>query len=123
MRTELVSDALRMASRPRPGPAAYLPLRSGMPVHERGLRELAGYGIVLARGPKGECWDNAVAESFFATIKRELIDAALADPRGCTAPSSTTSRAGTTRPPAPTPRYLSPADYEDVHRNADRQAA
>jgi putative transposase len=22
----------------------------------------------------GECWDNAVAESFFATIKRELID-------------------------------------------------
>jgi len=22
---------------------------------------------------KGDCWDNAVAESFFATIKRELI--------------------------------------------------
>jgi putative transposase len=23
---------------------------------------------------KGNCWDNAVAESFFATIKGELID-------------------------------------------------
>jgi transposase InsO family protein len=22
---------------------------------------------------KGDCWDNAVAESFFATIKRELV--------------------------------------------------
>ena len=31
-------------------------------------------GVVLSVGRKGECWDNAVAESFFATIKRELID-------------------------------------------------
>ena len=31
-------------------------------------------GVVLSIGRKGECWDNAVAESFFATIKRELID-------------------------------------------------
>jgi putative transposase len=23
---------------------------------------------------KGDCWDNAVAESFFATIKQELIN-------------------------------------------------
>ncbi len=28
----------------------------------------------LSVGRKGECWDNAVAESFFATIKAELID-------------------------------------------------
>ena len=25
-------------------------------------------------GRTGECWDNVVAESFFATIKRELIE-------------------------------------------------
>jgi len=31
-------------------------------------------GVVLSVGRKGECWDNAIAESFFATIKRELID-------------------------------------------------
>ena len=24
---------------------------------------------------KGDCWDNAVAESFFATLKREMNDA------------------------------------------------
>ena len=23
---------------------------------------------------KGDCWDNAVAESFFATLKREMDD-------------------------------------------------
>jgi transposase InsO family protein len=31
-------------------------------------------GVLLSVGMAGECWDNAVAESFFATIKRELID-------------------------------------------------
>jgi putative transposase len=31
-------------------------------------------GVVLSVGNVGQCWDNAVAESFFATIKRELID-------------------------------------------------
>ena len=25
------------------------------------------------RGPQGNCWDNAVAESFFATLKTELV--------------------------------------------------
>ena len=29
---------------------------------------------MLSVGRTGQCWDNAVAESFFATIKRELID-------------------------------------------------
>jgi transposase InsO family protein len=24
-------------------------------------------------GSRGDCWDNAVAESFFATLKKELI--------------------------------------------------
>ena len=27
-------------------------------------------------GSRGDCWDNAVAESFFATLKRELADRA-----------------------------------------------
>ncbi len=29
--------------------------------------------IVLSMSRKGECWDKSIAESFFATIKRELI--------------------------------------------------
>lgn len=24
-------------------------------------------------GSKGDCWDNAVAETFFATLKKELV--------------------------------------------------
>jgi hypothetical protein len=30
-------------------------------------------GVTLSVGRKGQCWDNAVAESFFATLKTELI--------------------------------------------------
>ena len=29
--------------------------------------------MTLSVGRKGQCWDNAVAESFFATVKTELI--------------------------------------------------
>ncbi|WP_158558101.1 integrase core domain-containing protein [Spongiactinospora gelatinilytica] len=31
-------------------------------------------GVRLSVGRRGQCWDNAVAESFFATIKGELLD-------------------------------------------------
>ncbi|MET7686152.1 integrase core domain-containing protein [Streptomyces sp. NPDC005423] len=31
-------------------------------------------GVQLSAGRTGQCWDNALAESFFATIKREVLD-------------------------------------------------
>lgn len=31
-------------------------------------------GMICSMSRKGDCWDNAVAESFFATLKRELVD-------------------------------------------------
>jgi transposase InsO family protein len=31
------------------------------------------HGVRLSVGRRGQCWDNAVAESFFSTIKTELI--------------------------------------------------
>jgi putative transposase len=31
-------------------------------------------GFVASRSRKGDCWDNAVAESFFASLKGELVD-------------------------------------------------
>jgi transposase InsO family protein len=37
-------------------------------------KALAERGIVASMSRKGDCWDNAVAESFFATIKAELIE-------------------------------------------------
>ncbi len=30
-------------------------------------------GIAQSMGSRGDCYDNAVAESFFATLKKELI--------------------------------------------------
>ena len=30
-------------------------------------------GIAMSMGSRGDCYDNAVAESFFATIKKELV--------------------------------------------------
>ena len=36
---------------------------------------LAANGIEVSMSRKGNCWDNAVAESFFATLKNELIHA------------------------------------------------
>jgi putative transposase len=35
---------------------------------------LMSIGAVKSMSRKGDCWDNAVAESFFATIKGEMID-------------------------------------------------
>ena len=35
---------------------------------------LTSIGAVKSMSRKGDCWDNAVAESFFATIKGEMID-------------------------------------------------
>jgi len=35
---------------------------------------LADHGIVASMSRRGDCWDNAVAESFFATLKGEWLD-------------------------------------------------
>ena len=127
MRTELVEDALKMAF-------AHRAPQEGVIFHsDRGCQYTSGdfaalareHGVVLSVGRKGECWDNAVAESFFATIKRELIDARAW-------PTRTGLRRAVfeyidgwynTRRLHSTLGYLSPAQYEAVHHNADSQAA
>ncbi len=37
-------------------------------------RALDQHGIVASMSRTGDCWDNAVAESFFATLRAELVD-------------------------------------------------
>jgi putative transposase len=76
MRTELVENALTMAlSTRRPDAGVIFHSDRGCQYTSKDFAELASRnGVVLSIGRKGECWDNAVAESFFATIKRELID-------------------------------------------------
>ncbi len=36
-------------------------------------KRLAAHGIVCSMSRRANCWDNAVAESFFATLKTELV--------------------------------------------------
>ena len=75
MEVELVSSALRMAREAR-RPAAGLIFHS-----DRGSQyasgeyrtELTAHGMVASMSAKGDCYDNAVAESFFATLEFELV--------------------------------------------------
>ncbi len=75
LRAELVVDALAMAvTRRRPGPGLihhsdrgcqYTSLAFGAALREAGL--------LPSMGSVGDCYDNAAAESFFATLKTELL--------------------------------------------------
>ena len=75
MKTELVTDALKMALMRRK-------VRSPLLLHsDQGSQYaaadyqamLAEHGIECSMSRKGCCWDNAVAESFFHTLKTELV--------------------------------------------------
>jgi len=37
-------------------------------------KALRGIGVQCSMSRKGDCWDNAVAESFFASLRKELTD-------------------------------------------------
>lgn len=74
--TLLALDALRAGLRAR-RPAAGLVHHSdrGSPYASADYRAaLARHGLVASMSRKGDCWDNAVAESFFGTLKAELVD-------------------------------------------------
>lgn len=75
MRTELVTDALTMALQRRsPGPGLIHHSDQGSQYVSLALGQQArAAGIAQSMGSRGDCFDNAVAESFFATLKKELI--------------------------------------------------
>jgi len=75
MRCELVTDALQMALAHR-RPDRGLIYHSDQGSHFVSLafgQQARAAGIAQSMGSKGDCFDNAVAESFFATLKKELI--------------------------------------------------
>ncbi len=75
MRAELVTDALEMAlahRRPDPGLIWHSDQGSQFVSLAFGQQARAA-GIAQSMGSRGDCYDNAVAESFFATLKKELI--------------------------------------------------
>ncbi|WP_433320278.1 IS3 family transposase [Micromonospora chersina] len=126
LRTDLVDQALRNAvTRRRPAHGVVFHSDGGCQYSSSQYARLAQrLGVRLSVGRTGQCWDNALAESFFAALKRELIN----------------TRAWPTR--ATTHRaifeyieswynlcwrhsaldYLSPADYETNHQQLTQVA-
>lgn len=56
----------------KPAHAMIFPDRGSQYAAEAFRNLLASYGICQSMSRKGNCWDNAVAESFFKTLKTEL---------------------------------------------------
>ena len=75
MTTDLVCQALRMAIANR------LPINTPLMHSDRGSQYasfsyqniLKAFGITCSMSRGGNCWDNAVSESFFATLKTECV--------------------------------------------------
>lgn len=75
LRTDLVADALRMACHQRrPTQPVIFHSDRGCQYTSHAFAQLAAEsGVRLSVGRTGQCWDNALAESFFATLKGELL--------------------------------------------------
>lgn len=76
LKAALATDALEMAILRRQP-------ESGLMVHHDRGSQYAGHeyqqmlnrnGFVCSMSRKGNCWDNSVAESFFKTLKQELVN-------------------------------------------------
>ncbi len=146
MRTELVTSALQMALGRRCPDDGLLHHSDRGSQYASGdyRKQLRDNGIVCSMSRKANCWDNPVAESFFATIKKELIHrrpwttrAAVRGgwtPRGSQyATATTASSCATTALPrgrkancrtTPSPRGFFATDQRRlIHRRPGRRAA
>jgi transposase InsO family protein len=75
MTQSLVIDALKQAvGRSRPPKGVILHSDRGVQYASKSYRNLLGrLGFVQSMSRKGNCWDNAPMESFFGTLKTELV--------------------------------------------------
>lgn len=76
MRTELVTDALLMAAGTRAGQTAGIIFhgdRGSQYMSHDYRQQVADLGMLQSVGRTGVCWDNAVAESAWSSLKRELV--------------------------------------------------
>jgi putative transposase len=75
MTSDLVVDAFRMAlfRQKRKAPKVVHSDRGVQYASEAFRNELKAHGCKRSMSKKGDCWDNAVAESFFGTLKTELV--------------------------------------------------
>jgi transposase InsO family protein len=75
LRAELPAEALRTAlTHRRPAGALLHHSDRGVQYASDAYQSLlAAHGLEPSMSRKGNCWDNAVVESFFSTLKRELV--------------------------------------------------
>ena len=75
MTEDIVVNAFRMAYwRRKPSGAVNVHFDQGSQYTSRACQKaLSDMYLIPSMSRKGNCWDNAVAESFFANMKRELI--------------------------------------------------
>jgi putative transposase len=126
LRTELISDALSNALAARdPEPGVVFHSDRGCQYTSAAYAALAHDNqVTLSVGRTGQCWDNALAESFFSSLKGELVDT-----------RSWPTRAGARRAVVEyiawyngtrlhsSLGYRSPADFENNHREKTRRVA
>ena len=75
LKASLVCDALQMAiwrRRPKAGLIHHSD-RGSQYASKAFRRLLRGHGILGSMSRKGDCWDNAVVESFFGSLKQERV--------------------------------------------------
>ena len=77
MKAKLVNDALTMAiwkRKPKRGSLIWHSDQGSQYASESHISILKDHDIIQSMSRKGDCWDNAVAESFFKTLKTELTN-------------------------------------------------
>ena len=75
MTRQLVMDALTLAAKRRNPPRGLLHHsdRGSQYASDDYQALLSKFGMICSMSRAGNCWDNAPAESFFSTLKRELV--------------------------------------------------
>jgi transposase InsO family protein len=76
MRSQLVEDALQMAiARRRPGEGLLHHGDRGVQYASEDYQHLLqSHDMICSMSGKGDCWDNATMESFWSTLKAELVN-------------------------------------------------
>jgi transposase InsO family protein len=126
LRTSLVADALVNAVAARdPAPGVIFHSDRGCQYTSAELAALAAdCQVDLSHGRTGQCWDNALAESFFGSLKGELIDL-QAWPTRAGARRAVTEYIGWyngTRLHGSL-GYQTPAEFEATHHNQTKNVA
>ncbi|MCP4894594.1 MAG: IS3 family transposase [Actinomycetales bacterium] len=128
MRTSLIRDALEMAAGVRGGVTAGIIFhsdRGSQYLSREFAQTITGYEMVQSVGRTGQCWDNSVAESFFSSLKRELVSRYRFDDRtGARRAIFTWINRYNTRRLHSTLGYLPPIEWENTyHQQPTHQAA